>query len=333
MHGDTAVISTALFDLQFFTFANSSFDLVTRVGIDYYPEDLAVDGDTAAITTRTWDETSADKSEPVGVVDVYGRNQTGVWSRTARLRPEGLGRSRDWSSVDIDANILAVGVPSDLQGGGGYVFVYRRNGTAWTEEARLSPPRSDKADGEKADVHYLGVSVSSKGTLIAVSDYQYGDEDEGAVFVYKFDSLTKSWTPVGGPLVNPDCDLHFGSIVSLTQEDALFVTCGWTDGDSGSFYYYEPPGTGEDYVLRQSFALDDAIASFGRRRELPGRGRTLEGPDPRDSFFRTPAQGLGRSRHPRRARLRCILRPTCGHGVEPHPSRVLQERVYGAGLL
>jgi len=140
--------------------------------------------------------------------------------------------------------------------------VYRRNGTAWTEEARLSPPRSDKADGEKADVHYLGVSVSSKGTLIAVSDYQYGDEDEGAVFVYKFDSLTKSWTPVGGPLVNPDCDLHFGSIVSLTQEDALFVTCGWTDGDSGSFYYYEPPGTGEDYVLRQSFALDDAIASL-----------------------------------------------------------------------
>ena len=93
-----------------------------------------------------------------------------------------------------------------------------KDGGHWAQEAKLTPP--DDSNAEE-----FGHSVSIKGTSIVVGDEYYDDstvrEDKGAVFVYEFDALSTSWKPVGGPLMNDDCNGKFGRIVRLTEDGEL----------------------------------------------------------------------------------------------------------------
>jgi hypothetical protein len=131
-----------------------------------------------------------------------------------------------------------------------YVYVYRRNGTAWTEEAKLTPPGN-------ASATFFSGYVSVRGTSISVGDYYHGNEDEGAVFVYELNPSSNSWDPVGGALVNSDCGVHFGSIVIFTNE-GLLVKCGNDNSGANTVYYYEKQDAGENYVLRQSIGFESA---------------------------------------------------------------------------
>jgi hypothetical protein len=262
MYGDTAMVTRSYLDVQFFAATNSSFELVTRIHIDFYPESVALDGDTAVIASREFrfaDNTFKDSGP--GDVYVYERDLHGVWSQVTQFRPRGLSQTGFGFLAAIDGDIIVLGIPQRLdffknvidrpvleERLSGYAYVYHRNGTAWTENAKLTPPGN-------ASANFYSGYVSVRGTSIAVGDYYYGSEDEGAVFVYEFNPSSNSWNPVGGALMNSDCGVHFGSIVKFTSNEGILVKCGNENRDVNTVYYYERQGAGEDYILRQSIGF------------------------------------------------------------------------------
>lgn len=113
-----------------------------------------------------------------GVVHVYEKKSTGIWTQVESLVPEELApQARFGLSLDIDGDTMVVGA-----------YVYRRINNTWTLEEKLSPEYSSPS-------MYFDGAVSVKEVIIAVGARYWGDEDneKGSVFVYKNGSASTSW--------------------------------------------------------------------------------------------------------------------------------------------
>jgi len=256
LHEDKAVVArggysdSANYDVRFYASANSSFELVTELDVDYTPYAVDINGDTAVIGNPFENYTT-------GTAYVYERDQNGTWSQALQIQPGDLDDAA-WfgESVAIDGNIMVVGASDDGQHGS--VYVYRRNGTAWREAAKLTP--DDPAAGD------FGMSVSVKDTSIVVGAPTSGGGQEGAIFVYDFDPLADSWSRVGRPVQNSDCKIYFGNTVQLMDDKGLLASCWWIEPHEpvgvDKFYYYDKHETGEDYVLQHHFDFEYETDSF-----------------------------------------------------------------------
>lgn len=246
MHGNTAVVTRLYMDVQFFARTDASFELTTKIDIDYAPTAAALSGNTAVIGSA-WEDDDA------GAAYVYERDPRGVWSEVARIQPRDMVPEALFGcSVAVDADVLVVGALGFTEGSPGSAYVYRRNDTTWTQETKLSPPNNSAAED-------FGWSVSVKNTSIVIGDDLYSD-GEGAVFVYEFDPSTESWHQLGGTLRNNNCDQGFGSVARLADEGGLLVRCLYHGSVVGTVYYYEKQETGEYYVLQQRIEFGNVAA-------------------------------------------------------------------------
>jgi len=102
------------------------------------------------------------------------------WQQVAKLTvPDGYGGFGE--AVAIDGDYAIVGAPSfDRRTGRAYLF--RRRGTRWVRQAKLTP--SDGAGNDK-----FGSSVSIRGDYAIVGAPGHGDADTGAAYVFKRDNL------------------------------------------------------------------------------------------------------------------------------------------------
>lgn len=170
-------------------------------------------------------------------VHVYEENAGGRWVEVAVLAPPATG-PQTYSfghSVAVDGDTIAVGTfpqPSDRVPGA--VYVFERQGDAWTPAAALSGP-SGHADDR------FGHRVLLQGDRLLVSAYGY--KGEGAVYELRRDARG-GWQQVG-TIVAPDTnDPHqpaFGASLAL-QGDTLVVGAIHADGAS--------PVSGAAYVFR-----------------------------------------------------------------------------------
>ena len=84
------------------------------------------------------------------------------------------------SSVAISGDVLIAGTSRADGGGGTYsgaVYVYARNGTSWSEQAKITEPDAD-------EFRYFGESADVKQNMIVVGSPHFGDKDEGSVYVF-----------------------------------------------------------------------------------------------------------------------------------------------------
>ncbi len=140
-------------------------------------------------------------------------------------------------AVAMDHDVLVVGAPRDdeLATDAGAAYVYRRSGTSWTYETKLTASDATLEDR-------FGWSVAVNGNVIAVGAYQNDAvaPDSGAVYVFNYDGMdwgqTQKLTASDG--ANSD---RFGYSVSV-DEDVL-VTGAYGDDDAGSM-------SGSAYVFR-----------------------------------------------------------------------------------
>ena len=131
---------------------------------------VALDGDTLLAGAFFHDVTS----ERQGAAYVFVRSQ-GTWTEQARLlAPDGDGFDLFGSAVALDGNTAVVGaraadLGSQMRRGAAYVFV--RNGTQWTLQARLNA--SDGVGGGSGNSYgdQFGYSVKVRGDDIWVGKY------------------------------------------------------------------------------------------------------------------------------------------------------------------
>jgi hypothetical protein len=100
------------------------------IGHDWYGSSIDIDGDTAVVGAKN-------EAVGTGAVYIYVRDGAG-WSRQAKIIPADLDVIRFGRSVAISGDTVIVGEidGSDYQGSGS-AYVYVRNGTTWSQQARL----------------------------------------------------------------------------------------------------------------------------------------------------------------------------------------------------
>jgi hypothetical protein len=123
-------------------------------------------------------------------------------SNKDNYKPE-FGRS---SSISYDGNIAVVGAPFD-----NYVYVFKRSGTVWTEQAKLTSSNvfTDSrsiANGETSDQFGYDVAISGDGKTIAVgTKTQNTNENADSGRVYIFTNAGYKWieeTEIMQPQIN-----------------------------------------------------------------------------------------------------------------------------------
>ena len=142
---------------------------------DWFARDVGIDGDTVVIGANKTD----DLGYWSGSAYVFVRNGT-TWTQQAKLTAsDGELGDLFGVSLEVDGDTVVVGARWDdndavNNAGGAYVFV--RNGTTWTQQAKLTAPAADIITsgefGEDVTIDNNTIVVAG-GTLEGAKSYVY----------------------------------------------------------------------------------------------------------------------------------------------------------------
>jgi hypothetical protein len=191
-----------------------------------------------------------------GAVYLYRKTTTG-WAQEAYIKAVNVGANDEFgSSVALSGELLAVGAPredsqqtsisnnltadsSNTKSDSGALYLYRRSGTQWEQEAFIKAANSDATD-------QFGSSVALSGSTLAVGAPNEASEQatltngstasdnnatpaRGAVYVYR--RLGSSWSQEAYVKASSsNCGEKFGTSVSLSGD----TLAGGADGCAGS---------------------------------------------------------------------------------------------------
>lgn len=223
------------------------------VAEDRFGYSVAIDGDTLVVGAYT----KGGSNNYYGAAYVFTRNG-GVWTQQAKLVPNDPSVfSLFGNAVAIDGDTIAVGA----YGKGGYyfgnfgpgaVYIFARNGTTWTEQAKLTA-----SDGSPGD--YFGYDVSLDGDTVLVGVPQAGQA--GAAYVYT--RALGAWSQQA-KLTAPDAASGnwFGASVSLAGETAVAGAYA-NDGYQGAAYVFERSGGAWSAGVKVTPTTRVAVELFG----------------------------------------------------------------------
>ena len=222
---------------------------------DYFGRAVALDGDTAVIGAPRYD-TDVTGS---GAAYVFVRDGGG-WSQQAKLTTNDavVGDNFGWS-VALDGDTAVIGAPQydndNNKSGSAYVFV--RNGTSWSQQAKLAA--TDVAAGDQ-----FGWSVALAGDTAVIGAPQHDDNGHAAGAAYVFTRSGTSWTQQTKLTSNDAAaGAAFGFAVALDGDTA--VVGAWLDESevglhSGSAYVFVRSGV--DWS-QQAKLIPGDTAEFG----------------------------------------------------------------------
>jgi hypothetical protein len=143
---------------------HSADDLETG---DYLGRSVGLEGDYAIAGAPLDDEPAVDQ----GSAYIYFRNG-GQWVQQAKITAsDGAAGDAFGTSVDISGEYAIVGAPQNADGGQqvrGAAYIFHRNGTTWTQVAKIS---SSTIGANQR----FGQSVSIDGDLAAIGASNYSD--------------------------------------------------------------------------------------------------------------------------------------------------------------
>ncbi|WP_428268252.1 cadherin-like beta sandwich domain-containing protein [Haliangium sp.] len=248
-----------------------------RAASDYFGTSVAVSGDTLAVGAPG--EDSADVGNPnddaaTGSGAVYVFRRSGAsWAQEAYLKASNVGADDQFGfSVSLSGDTLAVGATGEdsatqgVNGGqdddsaedSGAVYVFRRSGTSWGQEAYV------KASNTGADDEF-GISLDVDGDRLAVGAYfedsvgvDGNDDiatDSGAAYVFRRSGA--SWAQEAYlKASNVGSFDQFGTSVALSGDTLAVSALGedsaatGVDGDQGNDD--ATTNSGAAYVFRRS---------------------------------------------------------------------------------
>ena len=179
------------------------------------------------------------------------------WAEEAKLlSSDGVTFDGFGISVAISGDYALVGAWGEDDNGSksGAVYVFKRTGTSWAEEAKLLP-----SDGEAND--WFGSSVAISGDYAIVG--AWGDDDNGssAGSAYLFRRTGTSWAEEAKLLPSDGAaDYFFGFPVSISGEHVVVGAVG--DG-SGAVYVFKRTGTSWVQEIKLHASDGEADDSFG----------------------------------------------------------------------
>ena len=232
---------------------------------DHFGFSVDIDGDYAIVGAPYWEGASGTDR---GAAFIF-KKDGGSWVEMAILEAW-VPASGDWTlgdsdhfgfSVAISGDLAVVGAPfQDLTADGytfrdrGAMYVYRRNGNSWEQEAALGSteeiPANCEADslqenellGWSVDIYDGEVDIVAGGA--PRGEYPNPPTDaysfSGAVYVYRYNSLTSAWED-GAGLAGEDGGYYLGTSVAVGDDVVVAGAPGYPDSDgkeSGAVMVY-----------------------------------------------------------------------------------------------
>jgi uncharacterized Zn-binding protein involved in type VI secretion len=287
---------------------------------------LALDGDTLAVgaygedsnqTTITNDNSTSssnDSSSDSGAVYVYKRTGT-TWAQEAYIKASNNDVGDEFGRVALDGDTLAVGAyredshsalirngtstsSSNIYTDSGAVYVYKRTGTTWAQEAYIKASNNNALDhfGRRValdgDTLAVGARFEDSNQTTITNDNSTASSDNsngssGAVYVYKRTGTTWAQEAYVKASNNAASDL-FGYNVAL-DGDTLAVGAILEDSNqttitndnstassdnsnsaSGAVYVYKRTGTTWAQVAYVKASNNDVDDNFGYEVALDG---------------------------------------------------------------
>lgn len=281
---------------------------------DNFGERLSLDGDTLVVGVPQErsdavgiDGDQFDNSEiAVGAAYVFVRSASGVWSQQAYIKASNAENGdRFGSSVSIDGDLLAVsahaedsnatGINGDQANNSaqssGAVYIFRRDGLVWTQEAYLKASNAEANDifgySNALDGQTLVVgAMYEDGNAVGVGGNQTDNSfsTSGAAYVFVRDPNTQTWSQQaylkasnteGGDNFGHDVIIEDDLIAVSTREESSNGTGLRGDGAnnssnrSGAVYFFERAGGGSWQPLAYLKAPNpDAQDVFGHMMSL-----------------------------------------------------------------
>jgi hypothetical protein len=164
------------------------------------------------------DSTPNTSSTNSGAVFIFVRDNDGQWSQQAYIKPSNTVSGDFFGiSIALEDDVLAVGASEQDSGFGnsGAVYVFRRTGATWAQEAFLKA--SDNAAGIR-----LGIEVAISGNnLIAGAHWEdTGGADSGAAYIFNYNGM--AWSQVKKlKASNVDAGDEFGYSVDIDGSDII----------------------------------------------------------------------------------------------------------------
>lgn len=204
---------------------------------DFFGTSVSVDGDYA-IAGAFGDDDNGINS---GAAYIYQRNASG-WVQQAKLLPNvGASQENFGYSVDISGDYAIVGAYKNTENGisSGSAYIFHRNGSTWTQQAKLNA-----ADAAADD--WFGFSVSISGDYAVVGARFDDDNAISSGSAYVFRRSGTNWIEEAKLTASDASGADFfGSSVAI---DGGYVVIGAPgDNDSGS-------GSGSAYIFRRIIA-------------------------------------------------------------------------------
>ncbi len=191
---------------------------------DYFGHPVSISGDYVIVGAYKDDDNGGSS----GSAYVFKRTDTS-WTEEAKLTAnDGASGDNFGKSVSISDDYVIVGAfaDDDNGSGSGSAYVFKRTGTNWTQEAKLTA--SDGASGDN-----FGHSVSISGGYAIVGAYQDDDNGDGSGSAYVFKRTDTNWieetklTASDGAASD-----NFGGPVSISGDYA--IVGAYMDDDNGS---------------------------------------------------------------------------------------------------
>ncbi|MCA9676992.1 MAG: cadherin-like beta sandwich domain-containing protein [Kofleriaceae bacterium] len=233
-----------------------------RGGQDHFGSAVAISGDTIVVGAPAEDSdavvvngSSGDVSVDFnsGAAYVFGRVGT-TWSQRAYLKPSNSGMGDNFGfAVAISGDSIVVGAPfedgpSNSSQDAGAAYVFRRNGTAWSQEGIVRAGNPGPGDS-------LGYSVAISQDLVVAGalgedsnvtgvDGTPNELSSQSGAAYLFRRVAGVWSQEAFlKASNPSTFAFFGNCVGVSG-DAVAVGA---PGESGG-----APGSGAVYIFRRS---------------------------------------------------------------------------------
>ncbi len=267
---------------------------------EQFGRDVAIDGDVAIVgmwkdPDNIFDVPGSLLDESYGQGSVYVfENQGGAWLEQVRLIPSELrknGVSDGFgNTVAIHGDYLAVGAENtnvnDIEDAGA-VYIFKRSGAAWLEQAQLSASDAVKEGHFGNDVALYGdyLVVGAPGEFNRFLD-NFPDNDFGAAYIFKRSGelwLEQAKLEPNEQELNDD----FATSVSI-HADRVLVGAPLSDEnltDQGSAFLYRRSGSSwlqeaeyiaKDGLIEELFggpiALGDDYAIIGAPRQCHATG-------------------------------------------------------------
>ncbi|MDJ0610038.1 MAG: FG-GAP repeat protein [Kiloniellales bacterium] len=232
---------------------------------DGFGRSVAISGNTVVVGAGGDEDAGLQQS---GSAYVFQRSGT-AWSEQAKLTASDAAAEDFFgSSVAISGDTVVVGAYRDDDAGNssGSAYVFQRNGTAWSEQAKLTA-------GDAAAEDLFGFSVAISGDTVVVGAYRDDDAGISSGSAYVFQRNGTTWNEqaklTAGDAAAGD---EFGRSVAISGDTV--VAGALLDDDagnsSGSAYVFQRNGTAWSEQAKLTAGDGAADDWFGRSVAISG---------------------------------------------------------------